>query len=115
MSRADSSQQTRTIKSSEIRVGDVVRTHGMRVRIDRVREFEPVDGRGDKGMPGYACAGTVLNLAEVLANDWVPASFLQTRKGDGYAEDRDDLWVVQGNDLASWQVEPAGSVTEMEA
>lgn len=107
MSNAASTTQTRTVKTSEIHVGDVVRTHGMRVRIDRIKAYE-----GSTGLPAASCTGTVLNLAEVLEEGYVPASFLRTRKSDGYAEDRDDFWNVQGNDLAMWQVEVPAEITQ---
>ncbi len=94
------STETRTVKTSELRVGDVVLTHGMRVRIDSIKSY-----KGSTGLPAASCSGTVLNLAEVLEEGYVPASFLRTRKSEGYSEDRDDFWNVQGNDLATWQVE----------
>lgn len=97
------------IPTSQIRAGDVVLEHGMRVRIDFIREYEGgLDGSGVPGMTVYGCHGTVLNLAEVRAARIVPMSFLTTDKwveGQGWTTDRRDAWTVQGNDLATWTVD----------
>jgi hypothetical protein len=96
---------TKTVKSSEIQVGDVVREHGMRVRIDGVTVHER---QGSNGLTVYSCKGTVINLDEVLAAKVIPAHFLTSDKwvaGQGWVIDRRDLWTVQGNDLARWNVE----------
>jgi hypothetical protein len=103
MTETASTTQTRTVKSSELQVGDTVREHGMRVRIDAIKVYE------DRG-PVYSCAGTVLNLEEVRTARIVPMSFLTTEKwveDQGWTVDRRDAWTVQGNDLATWQVETA--------
>jgi hypothetical protein len=92
---------TKTVKSSEIQVGDVVLNYGMRIRIDAIREYADP-------MPVYACDGTVLNLDEVKADGIVPMSWLCTDKWverQGWVIDRRDRWVVQGNDLARWVIE----------
>src|SRR5260221_2565198 len=64
--------QPETVRTGQLRVGDVVLTHGMRVRIDAVNQYR--GGRG--GAPAWSCPGTVLNLAEVLAAQLIPPSFL---------------------------------------
>ena len=100
MTTTASITQTRPVKSSELRVGDVVREHGMRVRVDSITVRE---GWGSHGMDVYCGAGTVLNLDGVLAAKIVPASFLCTEKwveGHGWTIDRRDAWTVQGNDMA---------------
>jgi hypothetical protein len=89
------------IPTGEIRVGDVVLTHGMRVRIDEIHTYE------DHGAV-YACLGTVLNLDEVRAAGVVPPSFLykEARHSSKDAPGaREDHWNVQGNNLARWTVE----------
>src|SRR5258708_32722228 len=103
--------ETRTVKTSGIQVGDVVRAHGMRVRIDSIRVYadnQPERQRVKPDMPVYACLGTVINLDEVLAAGIVPPSFL-TRdewvERKGWTITRRDAWTVQGNDLARWNVE----------
>lgn len=98
--------ETRTVKSSEIQVGDVVREHGMRVRIDEIHTYPS----GRESYPTvYACQGTVLNLDEVREAGIVPMSFLCTDyrwvAGEGHVPARRDHWNVQGNDLARWLVE----------
>jgi hypothetical protein len=100
-----STQQTGTVKTSEIHVGDIVREHGMRVRIDSIKYHA---AQAPRLLPVCACRGTVLNLDEVLDAKIVPASFLTTEKwveGEGWVTDRRDAWTVQGNDLATWSVE----------
>ena len=102
--------ETRTVKTSEIRVGDIVRNYGMRIRIDSITEYQPseLDRRQGSVKPYWACLGTVINLDEVREAGVVPMSWLTTQKwvdGAGWTIDRRDYWNVQGNDLASWQVE----------
>jgi hypothetical protein len=79
---------TLTVPTSQLSAGDVVRTHGMRVRLDSLREYR------DRGSRVASWRGPVLNLPEVLAAGIVPASFV-----------RDGMWTVQGSDLATWTVE----------
>ncbi|MET8696858.1 hypothetical protein ABZV65_30460 [Streptomyces bauhiniae] len=89
-------------KSSELAEGDVVREHGMRVRLDSL-DF----GRGshpDRSV--YAWTGTVLNMDEVREAGHVPLSWLCTHKWEsGWVVDRKDVWTVQGNDFVTWAVE----------
>ncbi|MCX4677684.1 hypothetical protein OG413_20645 [Streptomyces sp. NBC_01433] len=95
-----------TIKNtSELAAGDIVRTLGMRVRLDSglSRKLPGLTGR-----TAYVWTGTVLNLDEVRAGGPVPASFLRTRKyqpGEGWVTDRYDVWEVQGNERTEWFVE----------
>jgi hypothetical protein len=94
------------VKTGDIQVGDIVLEHGMRVRID---EIETYPG-GPHGMGTvYACRGTVTNLIEVRQAGIVPRHFLfnEPRYNGGPTADgaREDYWVVQGNDLATWTVE----------
>ncbi|NUL25957.1 hypothetical protein [Streptomyces lunaelactis] len=94
---------TVTVKdSSQLAQGDIVRTHGMRVRLDHGASSE----RSDRTV--YSWVGTVLNLDEVRANGHVPMSFLRTEKWEpakGWVTDRKDVWVVQGNEFVNWLVE----------
>lgn len=90
-----------TVKdSSQLAQGDIVRTHGMRVRLDHGASHQ----RPDRAV--YSWVGTVLNLDEVRAEGHVPMSFLRTQKWEsGWVTDREDVWVVQGNEFANWLVE----------
>lgn len=95
------------VKTGEIRIGDIVLTHGMRVRIDEIRTYP-----GDAGQPEtetvYACLGALLNLDEVREAGIVPRSFLynEARHSSKDAPGaREDYWNVQGNNLARWTVE----------
>jgi hypothetical protein len=108
----------RGVPTGELRPGDVVLAHGMRVRIDRVVPYHP-GGRGCVTGPGaatltqcdlaWSCSGTVTNLAEVRATGIIPRSFLydsvRDRLGPGHG--REDFWNVQGNNLATWTAERA--------
>lgn len=80
-----------TKKSSELVAGDVVRTHGMRVRLGEVKlsSVHPDDHNGI-----HYSVGEILNLEAVLAERFVPAGFIA-----------DGKWTVQANDLVSWVVE----------
>ncbi|MEU5978485.1 hypothetical protein [Streptomyces sp. NPDC047315] len=90
---------TVTRKSSELRAGDIVRTYGMRVRLDALHC--PPSGSGEHAV--YSWSGTVLNLAEVLHEEFVPPSYLRTWAGRTVT--RDDAWTVQGSDLRMHAVE----------
>ena len=91
------------VETGEVRVGDVVLEHGMRVRIDEIRTYPG----GEHGTV-YACLGTVLNLDEVREAGIVPPSFLYNEARHSSKDapgTREDYWVVQGNNLARWTVE----------
>lgn len=97
------------LNTTELRRGDVVHTHGM-----RLLDADPViwpksDCRGAM-WDVYAWHGTVLNKNEVTTGSppHIPPSFLRTEKYDpvhGWITDRDDHWSIQGNELAHWEVE----------
>lgn len=95
---------TTTIKDSgELAQGDIVITHGMRVRLDEGGSHQ----RGERTVSAWV--GTVLNLDEVREAGHVPMSFLRTQKWapseGGWVTDREDVWHVQGNEFANWLVE----------
>jgi len=95
------------LNTTELQAGDLVHTHGMRVRL----QPDPViiDDREFGGSLVYAWRGTVENLTEVLAEGFVPPSFLQTERWDEdlhrWVIDKRDQWTIQGNHLARWAVE----------
>jgi hypothetical protein len=82
--------EKQVFKTSELKEGDVVLTHGLRVRLDEAPLID--DGRraGDHG-PIRSFRGTVIERL----SDEVPQSWTS-----------DGRWVIQGNDLATWVVEP---------
>jgi hypothetical protein len=110
------------LMTGQIRPGDVVLAHGMRVRIDTIRPYHP-GGQGCVSDPqpreredgfrviacdlAWACYGTVLNVTEAIEVHGIPRSFLydaeRDNKGPGHG--REDFWNVQGNNLAYWAVE----------
>ena len=95
---------THTVKSSELRPGDVVLCHGMRVLIDGPIHTNP---RGCSGLPVTYTNGRVLNRAEV-SELRIPHSFTAVTTGyPSFEPTGEHRWQVQGNDLATWTVERA--------
>ncbi|GAA5070485.1 hypothetical protein [Streptomyces similanensis] len=93
-------------KSSQLERGDIVHTHGMRVRLDRL-----ISRTGESECQVFAWQGTVLNLDEVLKAGHVPASFLRHWEGPYLVQN--NRWSIQGNDLApAWTVEEPVRITE---
>ncbi|MFB6529886.1 hypothetical protein [Streptomyces sp. NPDC056399] len=92
-----------TVKnSSELAQGDIVLTHGMRVRLD----FGAAHTRPSGTF--YAWTGAVLNLDEIRAQGTVPMSCLRTQRWQddkGWVTDREDVYVVQGIGYQNWLVE----------
>lgn len=89
-----------TVRTSELRTGDVVLAHGMRCLIDgemRVTEY------GDRAVHYYAAL--VLNRDEV-PNERVPVSWTRDWQRNGRpAANGEHRWTIQGNDLAQWYIE----------
>src|SRR5580692_4058342 len=92
------------VKTSEIRVGDIVLNYGMRIRIDEIRVIDDSTSHGGKV---YCCLGTILNKDEAIEVHDIPRSFMFDNERDlhGPGHGREDFWNVQGNDLATWTVE----------
>ena len=96
-----------SVKSSELQVGDIVLNHGMRIRIDEVNEIEDASTYGGR----FHCnPGTVLNVQEAVEVYDIPRSFLYNEArhsslGASHPDAREDYWVTQGNDLATWTIE----------
>lgn len=132
--RKDGEEAPMTIAAKstpELLPGDVILTFGMQVRIEsiigvthspsaqcgdwRYQESRPFevpsagiapDGEGERCLMTYAWDGRVLNLEEVLADGFVPRSFLYdaARSAQGPGHGREDQWTVQGNRLRNWAV-----------
>jgi hypothetical protein len=98
--------QLSNVKTSEIRVGDVVLNYGMRIRID---EIKVVPDASTYGGEFRCCLGTVLNKQEAIEVHDIPRGFMFNEARHVYGPDhpdaREDYWNVQGNDLATWTVE----------
>lgn len=89
-------RSTYDIKSTpELRKGDIVLCHGMRVLVDG--ELRPTSRAG-----GFYTEGLVLNEAEVKAAKLVPISWLHNDSRGLYREE--PRWTIQGNELARWAV-----------
>jgi hypothetical protein len=73
-----------TVTTDELRVGDVVLTHGARCRIFQIDEYYTA------GRPVFACLSHVLN-----PDDGADAWIVHWEQLDGY-------WNIQGNSLARW-------------
>jgi hypothetical protein len=111
MPATTSTTQTKSVNTSELQVGDIVWTHGMRVRVEHVATYD-----GDRG-PVWVATGTLLNLDEV--KDVIPAGFLhcfarteavrpEVRKAHATSHGVEgECWTIQGNTLATWAVEIA--------
>jgi hypothetical protein len=96
------------LPTSKLRAGDVVVTYGMRVRLPA--EPRVYENHGHEGRAVYAWDGIVENLDEVVADGFVPRSFLTEElwvDGKGWVFELTGCWVIQGNDLAIWAVERA--------
>ncbi|QIN94746.1 hypothetical protein PP460_gp056 [Streptomyces phage Muntaha] len=101
------------VKSSELREGDVVLTHGLRVLIDQeIKDYPGIHG------DVFHTNGRVVNLEEAKADSTIyvdrdnpgviPLSWLYPdvfRGGWTKDWDADPRWVIQGNDNATWCVE----------
>ncbi|HEV2241807.1 MAG TPA: hypothetical protein VGR98_12255 [Streptosporangiaceae bacterium] len=97
---------TTSVTTDQLVPGDVVLKHGMRVRIDEVREYRPAGANSAER--AWCCAATVLNVTDVVQQHVIPASFLQTygyQEDVGWTVEREDAWTVQGNTRAAWIVE----------
>jgi hypothetical protein len=92
---------TQTVKTSQLRIGDVVLAHGLRLLIDRPllqSTAHPVSTG-----PTLYTQALVLNRDDV-PNSVVPISW--TREWNRSGPDNDEhRWTVQGNDLAQWMIE----------
>ncbi|QGZ17135.1 hypothetical protein HYQ19_gp036 [Arthrobacter phage DrYang] len=95
--------ETKTVKASELKTGDVVHAYQLRVRLGEVNAA-PAYGQEDslkaEGHPPfvYYSKGTVLNPEEAVANGF-PNSYMG-RDADGAR-----TWQVQSNDRCTWEVE----------
>lgn len=99
--RAERFSQRRQVELNtlQLRTGDVVLTHTMRVLLG---ERHTSQSHGDHGVVWFE--GTVLNRDEV-STAAVPMGYTTKWADDGQTVIRRDYWSVQGNDLASWLVE----------
>ncbi|MEV5283380.1 hypothetical protein ACFYMW_35725 [Streptomyces sp. NPDC006692] len=96
--------------SGELRAGDIVRVHGMRVRLDAPNPPHSTDTDDDVL---HSWTGTVLNLADVHAAGHVPRSHL--RRWSGLTLLREDAWTVQGADAVRRDVEVPLKAPELSA
>jgi hypothetical protein len=92
---------TQTVKTSQLRIGDVVLAHGLRLLIDRPL-LESTAHPVSTGPTLYTQA-LVLNRDEV-PNSVVPIAWTREWNRSGPSND-EHRWTVQGNDLAQWQIE----------
>ncbi|WP_435057579.1 hypothetical protein [Streptomyces sp. bgisy060] len=92
-----------TVKNtSELALGDIIRTHGMRVRLDHGSAHTRESGTF------YTWTGIVLNLDEAHAQGLAPMSYQRTevwRPGQGWVTGREAVWAVQGTSHTDWLVE----------
>jgi hypothetical protein len=83
------------VKSSDLRAGDVVSSHGVRVRIPQPTTHEAWTDpeRTMRGRTFYFAVGTILNRGD-LRDD--VARYLGPTRME---------WTIQGNDLTTWTVD----------
>ncbi|MER6605692.1 hypothetical protein ABT282_07200 [Streptomyces sp. NPDC000927] len=91
------------LPTPELREGDIVLDHGMRILID---------GPGKYREETYVWPGLVLNADELCDNesDSYDAYIARHLRGiwweDRVPRPRKDDWPIQGNSLACWRIEP---------
>ena len=97
--------ETLTVKSSELRAGDVVLVHGMRVRIPEPRQARGIytPPGASEPLPLYVARGAVENLEDVRADGFVPLSWMYDDQPQ--RRETEPHWTIQGNDNATWTVE----------
>ena len=81
------STKGKSIKSSELRKGDLIQTHGCTVRINEVKSRKDEDE-----MPIFWSVATVIENGP----HGIPSGYLDT------AANGSRTWTIQGNDRASW-------------
>lgn len=91
------------VKSSELRVGDVVLTHGALCEVLAIVAHVGIGGRPD--LVTYACDTRVTNLGSGDVDDMLAR---WARRDGGH-------WTIQGNDLCSWYVPSRVEVARCEA
>lgn len=100
--------QKLSVKTSEIQVGDVVLTHGMRCLVDSPLEISKCHGVGRDGSHCRYVKALVLNRDDEATNavprSWT-ADWKRNGRYDALPHDGEHRWTIQGNDLASWYVE----------
>lgn len=95
---------TATLTTDQLRQGDVVHTHGMRVLLDR-----PVENYEDRASTVYRAPGLVQNWAEFRGDSliWGFLHDSEWAEGVGWRRVFTGRWTVQGNKLAHWTVTPS--------
>lgn len=94
------------VATSELRRGDVVLSHGMRVLLDGECTSR-VDTYGT-GREVFWWDGLVLNPDDAINVYRIPRTFIgdyQWDDSEGWVFVQTNRWTVQGNDLARWAVE----------
>lgn len=80
-------EELEKVTTDQLQPGDLVLSHGMRIRLGERNEYA-----GSYGGTAWWFPGTVENMSEVYQPDHVTAGLL---KADGQ-------WTIQGNELATW-------------
>lgn len=100
-----------TVKSTDLRMGDVVLCHGMRVKLDRTPVMFSYRRRTDDLLmdDGRSWHGLVLNPEQAIHEYDIPPGFIyhpaDHHNGKRWVAATEPRWTVQGNDLARWGVE----------
>ncbi len=72
------------VTTDQLRTGDVVLRHGMRLRLNMVATYT-----GTNGEVRWSCTGTIENLDEVHADGFIRCA-------------TSGMWAAQGSTLANW-------------
>lgn len=94
-----------TLTTPELRRGDIVCEHGMRVLIDG----DPQLSKSHPGNSTFYHRGLILNPDEVREAGFVPWGWLFDNSYDYenrcWVKTGEPRWTIQGNELARWAVE----------
>ena len=97
------------IRISELRVGDIVLDHGMRLLVDRPVEISKSHPVASDGSFCRYTQALVLNRDDP-ATAAVPRSWTADwkRNGEQTPHDGEHRWTIQSNDRMTWRVERDG-------
>ena len=100
-----------TMNTLDLRIGDVVMNHGMRIKLDRHPRIWFSERRRGGAEEVRTFPGLVLNPDEAITKHAIPRGWIYDSRGTWDYETSTWLpeirprWTVQGNRLATWYVD----------